>query len=581
MMFHQMEVLTLANKGLVGFVNYKEESQLLSRMHETLKHRSKHMETHTFGDLQVGLLSDDQKTFSWQNEHSFITYCGSFYSHTEDKFKECCEQYDGESLDAFQKLNGSYILLIHTRQRTLLVRDAAGERSLFYTIKNGYLYFAIEAKALLNIPGFSAQISEAGIAQYLACSYLPTHRSIIKGIRKIKPGHYLEFKNHEARQKPHYRISINPEDTKLNPDRVEELRDLFDKCIQDRLTNQAKDFGVFLSGGLDSTIVAAALKNQGHSLRTWTIHFGEKYNNELSFAEEAVRALKSDHENFKVEPKNFIPDMHKIIWALDEPIGDPITIPNYQLARHASKDVSFIFNGEGGDPLFGGPKNFPLMMKEWYGAQTQTGYSREKAYLSSYKRAYNEIDKVLLPHIQEKIHHSRDLEAMFSPFFLAESSYFLNKLMAINTQLKGAQLILPKVERMLGANGITPLAPLFDRRMIDFAFKLYPKHKLAKGNEKIILKQAFQGKIPQSIIDRPKSGMRVPVHFWFQEEMKKFANKILAPKAIKQAGIFDPNRIKELMSYNTPQWQTRYGLKLWMILTFEIWRRVTIEGENI
>ena len=123
------------------------------------------------------------------------------------------------------------------------------------------------------------------------------------------------------------------------------------------------------------------------------------------------------------------------------------------------------------------------------------------------------------------------------------------------------------------------MAPLFDERIVRLSFAMPGTMKLFRGVEKIVLKRAFAGRLPQSVIDRPKSGMRVPVHYWFQSELRRYAAKILSPRAVRKVGIFDPARVKQLLDYNTEEGPGRYGLRLWMLLTFEIWRRLVIEGE--
>jgi asparagine synthase (glutamine-hydrolysing) len=153
--------------------------------------------------------------------------------------------------------------------------------------------------------------------------------------------------------------------------------------------------------------------------------------------------------------------------------------------------------------------------------------------------------------------------------------------MAINIRLKGAHLILPKVERMTGAWGLTPLAPLFDERLIGLSFRMPPRLKLAGGVEKLVLKRAYAGDLPAAVIARPKSGMRVPVHFWLRGEMKRYARHILHPRRLRQAGIFQPERVRQLLNYDIEGGGGRYGLRLWMLITFEIWRRLTVEGEPL
>ena len=156
----------------------------------------------------------------------------------------------------------------------------------------------------------------------------------------------------------------------------------------------------------------------------------------------------------------------------------------------------------------------------------------------------------------------------------------LDKLQAINIRLKGAHLILPKVDRMTGAWGLRQLAPLFDERLIEMSFRMPPRLKLDRGVEKVILKRAYERDLPPEVIARPKSGMRVPVHFWFKGEMKKYARKILSPRKLREVGIFDQRRVRQLLDYDIDGGPARYGLRLWMLITFEIWRRIVVEGER-
>jgi asparagine synthase (glutamine-hydrolysing) len=257
-------------------------------------------------------------------------------------------------------------------------------------------------------------------------------------------------------------------------------------------------------------------------------------------------------------------------------------MPNFELSRHVAKEVRWVFNGEGGDPCFGGPKNVPMMLHHWYGGIKRGKHFRERQYLASYRRAYDDLYRLLTPDWQKKIDFNSHLIGVLKPFFQSRTPPdFLHKLIAINIRLKGAHLILPKVERMTGAWGLTPLAPLFDERLVKLSFEMPGRMKLSGGVEKIVLKRAFTNRLPPEIIARPKSGMRVPVHFWFKGELKRYARKILGKKSIKNTGIFDPERVRHLLDYNTPEGRARYGLRLWMLITFEIWRRIVIEKEPL
>jgi asparagine synthase (glutamine-hydrolysing) len=132
---------------------------------------------------------------------------------------------------------------------------------------------------------------------------------------------------------------------------------------------------------------------------------------------------------------------------------------------------------------------------------------------------------------------------------------------------------------MMGASGLTPFAPLFDDRIVSLSFEMPGTMKVRGGIEKWVSKRAFEDKLPRSVIERPKSGMRVPVHFWFRGEMKRYARKILSPRNVKQVGIFNSKRVKQILDYDTVEGPGRYGLRLWMLTTFEIWRRIIIDRE--
>ncbi|MCI5138057.1 MAG: asparagine synthase, partial [Candidatus Electrothrix sp. AR1] len=263
------------------------------------------------------------------------------------------------------------------------------------------------------------------------------------------------------------------------------------------------------------------------------------------------------------------------IYHLDEPIGDPVAMPNYMLSAIAAKEVDYVFNGEGGDPVFGGPKNIPMLVQHWYGGIERGPLFREQAYLASYRRAYDDLEDLLTPEWRNQYSSHDALEGLLTPFFQArQPENFLDKLCAINIRLKGAHLILPKVERMTGAHGLTPLSPLFDERLIELSFRMPSTLKLRQGVEKVIMKLAYKDMLPETIIVRPKSGMRVPVHFWFRKDLRRYARKILSRREVKRAGIFNPDRVVELLNYDTEHGQPRHGLKLWMLITFELWRRM-------
>jgi asparagine synthase (glutamine-hydrolysing) len=482
------------------------------------------------------------------------------------------------------QLRGAFVVAIRDRQQFHLARDGAGVRTVYYARHDKRFLFAIEPKGVLAAPGFPRRVRTAAVAQYLTFSFMPGSGTMLEDLYELPAGHIVSC---DGASEPFVQRFFTFEEADQTPDQhdddwIREFRDGCRQAVAERLP-VGEPVGVFLSGGIDSSLVTAEVARQHtHMVKTYAIHFGRQYPHELDFARSVAERWRTDHEEVLIRPKDFLPRLRQIIWHLDDPIGDPITVPNFELASRVSQDVRWVFNGEGGDPCFGGPKNLPMLLHHWYGGIERASNFREHHYLASYRRAYEELWHLLTPEFQRQIDPKADLEAVLTPFFASSTPpHFLNKLMAINIRLKGAHLILPKVERMTGAWGLTPLAPLFDERLIRLSFRMPPRLKLAAGVEKLVLKRAYADDLPPAVIARPKSGMRVPVHFWFRGEMKRYARHILHPRRVRQAGVFQPERVRQLLKYDIEGGAGRYGLRLWMLITFEIWRRLTVEGESL
>jgi asparagine synthase (glutamine-hydrolysing) len=589
--------------ALFGFSG-PPDSLLLERMDNVLTHRGNYptqkdvqrpgticyrarFEPELENRLGAGIYSENQN-------RQTIALAGQLFSETptEAVLPWLLQQYRSQGPDFLTGLRGAFVLVIRDGDTLVLARDGAGVRTIYYAFFNGRFRFAIEPKGIMADPGFPRRIRPASVAQYLTFSFVPGNHTMLEDLYELPAGHVVVFspgqKTHPPAPRRYFFFENVPEKAKQDHNDaddmnwVERFSKTFAAAVEERLPRD-EPVGVFLSGGIDSSIVASevALRHRG-PVKTYALHFGTKYPNELAFARAVAERCGTDHEEVFIHPKTFVPHLRQIIWYLDDPVGDPVTMPNFELSRHAAKEVRWVFNGEGGDPCFGGPKNVPMMLHHWYGGIKRGKQFRERMYLASYRRAYDDLSRLLTPDWQKEIDFNSHLIGVLKPFFQCRTPPdFLHKLIAINIRLKGAHLILPKVERMTGAWGLTPLAPLFDERLVKLSFEMPGRMKLSGGVEKIVLKRAFANRLPPEIIARPKSGMRVPVHFWFKGELKRYARKILGKKSIKNTGIFDPERVRHLLDYNTPEGRARCGLRLWMLITFEIWRRIVIEKEPI
>lgn len=553
--------------ALFGISGAVDES-LLSTMRRTLAHRGSTSIADCLGGNQVE--SDGSITVAW----SGTLRCDDSSLLTE---------YRSHGIDFVKKLQGQYIIAIRDGNSLYLIRDGAGARTAYFGKLGSRWCIAAEPKGIWSLPGFSRRIRPAAIAQYFTYSFIPGVGTMLEDLWEVPAGHYVHLREgHEPQLIRHFDYALN-DDREWNLPMAEwprRFRELLEQDVASRLQHIEQP-AIFLSGGLDSSLITAEVARQSNRrVKTFAIHFGKEYPNELEFARKVAQQCGTEHEEVEITPKQAVADMHRMVWHLDDPIGDPITAPNYELAACvARRGITEVFNGEGGDPLFGGPKNLTMMLNHWYGGVDHQPGFRERRYLESYRRGFEELSNVLTPDVLAHVDERRDLHAPLTPFFESDGP-FLHKLLSINTQLKGAHLILPKVERMLAASGVTPLSPLFTEDMIRLAFASPPKAKLQGGSEKWLMKEAYRDLLPDEIIARPKSGMRVPVHFWFKGPLKRYAQKLLHPRSLKQAGIFDSDRVQQWLRYDIEQPNGRYGLRLWMILTFEVWRRIVVEGER-
>ncbi len=364
------------------------------------------------------------------------------------------------------------------------------------------------------------------------------------------------------------------------------VREDLTASVQEACRVSRRPPAVFLSGGIDSSAVLAlaAREFKETPIHTFSVHFGPKYVNENEYVSMMVDRYKTCHTWLEIRPQSFIKRVRKIIWHLDDPIGDPITVPNYLLAEAGSKVADVVLNGEGGDPCFGGPKNIPMMLSSIYGRfpSEPEEWWLERQYLLSYRKCFADLGRMLSPEMLVAGGGEEALAEIITPFLKASRpSHFLNKLMSANIRLKGANLTLVKVDKMTSANGLLALAPLFSRRIIETSMACPPRLKLNGNIEKGILKAAMADLLPAAIINRPKSGMMVPVRFWMQGEMRRYARRLLSKKNLKRIGFFNVDYVRKILDYDKSEiWGNRHGLKLWMLMTFMLWYEQMVEGKD-
>ena len=389
--------------------------------------------------------------------------------------------------------------------------------------------------------------------------------------REVPPGRALAFPEGST-QNWEPRECIEAPEAQDLAIRSAELRALlFDVVV--RNLPASGPIGVYLSGGLDSSLVTAILaKLAPGRVHSYAVHFGAGYPNELQFSDAVARHCATNHHVIEIPIASIRDALLTTHAALSNPIGDPLTCPNFILGRTAARDTNVIFNGEGGDPCFGGPKNMPMLLHQLH-AGAHGGESVESAYLRSYQKCYDDLDRLLRPEVRAALEAAPPQEELLRPFFEGDAmSSFLNRLMHINVRVKGADNILTKVNDLTTANGLLGISPLFDRRVVDFSFSAPPRFKLDGATEKAVLKRAVVDLLPESVVYRPKSGMMVPVQRWFKRELREIAQDWLLGKDGRVAEFLDTAVVRRWLEFRGELFP-RQGAKLWLALGLEAWLR--------
>lgn len=471
------------------------------------------------------------------------------------------------------------------KRRLTLLRDPFGVRSLYYTEQRGVFYFASELKQLLAVPGMPRDIDDAAIHKYLTFSFVPGEDTPLKGVRRLLPRRIATFENGRLAVTQYFELR-EALDAKL-ADRSEAVRLIGDLCkaaVVKRLHGK-ENIGLFLSGGLDSSSVALWLKEAGANVSAFSLDFGEK-SVEKDRAREVADALQIPLQFVKVGGEDLLPILPDLAWRLDMPFGDAVTGPQYLLGKAArAAGCDCIFNGEGGDQLFGGWTQKPMIGAEIYAnlyASSGGEASREEIYLRSYHRFYGMEDALYTTAFRARVGPAGQRRALLTPYLQGEkATTFANRIRLADFALKGCQNILPRAERMANAWGLDVRTPLFDRQLAEASFALAPQLKLNGAVEKFILKLAVRGKLPKEVVWRKKLGMGVPITDWTLGPLAPAMRELLGKASLERRGLFRTEFIAPLLQGRNLPGETRrrrVGERLWALAMLEAWLRVFIDG---
>lgn len=519
-----------------------------------------------------------------------------------------------------KRLNGMFAFALWDQKKhTLsLARDRIGEKPLYYGTNNGIFFFGSELKALRAHPDWRSDINRNALALYMRHNYIPTPWSIYTGISKLPPAHYTIIQKHGHNILPptcYWDLSqiAQASDRQYKQTHPEDLTDELDTLLRHSIKSRmASDvpLGAFLSGGFDSTTVAALMQAQStRPVKTFSIGFHEAAYNEAQHAKAVAQHLGTEHTELYVTPEQAMAIIPKIPEIYDEPFADSSQIPTFLVSQLAREHVIVSLSGDGGDELFCGYNRYLLSYRIWQKIRLMPLPIRKSlAWLLNHAPAHT-IDRMqqLLPprfrvsalidrlpklastllHQDESAlyldlisHHKTPeslvlgseepkthLNGLSSP---EEFSDFRENMMYLDMMTYLPDDILTKVDRASMAVSLEARVPLLDHNLIEFAWRVPLTYKYRNNKSKWLLRRVLDRYVPRSLMERPKMGFGVPIDDWLRGPLRDWAEQLLNEHKLQHDGFFAPKPIRTMWKEHISG-QRRWHYHLWDVLMFQAW----------
>lgn len=566
-----------------------------------------------------------------EDETVWVTFNGEIYNfpelrveleakghrfRTETDTEVIVHLYEEMGLDFPKRLVGMFAVGIWdgAKGRLVLTRDRLGKKPLFYRLESGRLLFASELKSLRTVPGIPAELDPIALDEYFTYQYIPHPRTIWRGISKLPPGQIAVWTpDGSFRLERYWSLDFNEENRNLSVGEwSERLREELTRAVKIRLRSDVP-LGAFLSGGIDSTIIAGLMtKLAPNKIRTFSIGFAQKEYDETPFSRETAKRLGTDHTEFFVTPdaEKIFP---QIVRQYDEPFSDSSAIPTWYLCEMTRREVTVALSGDGGDELFAGYDRYkavalagkldflPLFARRFLAGPIRgmiPASTRQRSALRRLKRfleaaGMNPMERYLQ---WIAIFNRQRLGALYSPEFqgrladfaseespgydrldfLTDAARFSNRrdfitsisLTDVLTYLPGD--ILTKVDIASMRHALEVRCPILDQNVAELAVRMPLKFKLHGRKGKRILRETFREFLPPELENRPKTGFGVPLDHWFRGPLKKTVTEALTDPKSPVATYFRPDYVRRLLDDHLSG-RFDHAYRLWSLLVFHRW----------
>jgi asparagine synthase (glutamine-hydrolysing) len=589
----------------------------------------------------------------------WIVYNGEIYNHlelrshlvsrghryqTESDTETILHLYEEEGEACVERLRGMFAFAIWdaARRQLFLARDRMGIKPLYIHQDADRLRFASEIKALLVDPEVEPRLNGEALPEHLAFGYFHDDTTLFAGVRSLPPGHTLTVASGRVVVRQYWDFPIN--DAKVSPRRhgdteriVREFRALFEDAVRSHLMSDVP-LGLFLSGGIDSTAIAAVMSRfVAGPLRTFSIGFEEAGFDEFEYAREAARRFGTEHHETVLDASGFRDSLAEAIRSHDTPICFPAAVPLYHLSRLAARHVKVVLTGEGSDELLAGYGRTAAtcwnarlggVWRRWSpsgvrshwvpavvdalpaGSGADVGTPRRpvaprpgSALGSAASRWARLARRSFLADASPEGWRRLHWEGFYATFgrearaellgsaafaegdpcrvanaWLEKVSHrpVLEQLLYADTKGYLIELLM-KQDKMSMAASIESRVPFLDPRLVAFCAGVPPSLKLRGFTGKVLLRRAMEREVPARILRRPKQGFPVPLATWLRGAWRDFAGDVLLDRTARQRGLFDAAVVERLLVEHASGKQDHAG-KIWMLLNLELWQREFLDG---